>query len=235
MDTVLQAQHTMVGRYDHRVETAQRKRQHTRVCILDATTRVFARCSGDAPVIEDVVREAGISRGTFYKYFSTLDEALVAAGVQANLRFMLDIEPVHRALTEPWERASVCFRLHLLRSWQDPKWAGFVTRMEAWPHDGMLAKYMYTDLEQGRCLGQFRITDASVAADFIMGASARCIQALRHGVADPAAYMDAALGLTLQLLGCSPELHARALAFSRQYIDNLGQRERRFAAPDAKS
>lgn len=213
-------------RPDHRVETAQRKRQQMRTRILDATTRVFARDNQQAPAIEDVVREAGISRGTFYNYFDSLDEALVAAGIEMSDRMIADIIPLYDFLKEPWQRASVGFRVYLLRAWQDPKWASFITRMDTWPHRAQIAVKMSADLARGKELGQFEFDDATVATDFVMGASIGVIQAVRNGVQDPQAYIDSAVRMALQAMGCAPELRERAVAFSARHLAGCASGER---------
>jgi AcrR family transcriptional regulator len=204
--------------HDHRVEAAKRKREKMRHRILEATTKVFTQTTDDAPVIEDVVREAQISRGTFYKYFDSLDEALVAAGVLANNQMIADISSVYAFLIEPWQRSSVGFRIFMVRALQEPAWASFVTRMDAWPHESMIAIHMTSDLKRGKKLGQFQFDNEVVANDFLMGASAGCIQALRGGVADSQAYMDSAVRMLLQALGCSMELTEKAVAFSRRHV-----------------
>ena len=51
--------------------------------------RVFANADGRTPVIEDVVREAGVSRGTFYLHFLSLDEVCADLPV-----FREDVLPV---------------------------------------------------------------------------------------------------------------------------------------------
>jgi AcrR family transcriptional regulator len=204
--------------HDHRIEAAQRKREKMRNRILEATTNVFTHTTDDAPVIEDVVREAQISRGTFYKYFDSLDEALVAAGIEANNRMIADISSVYAFLSEPWQRSSVGFRIFMVRALQEPAWASFVTRMDAWPHESMISIHMTNDLKRGKELGQFQFDNEVVANDFLMGASAGCIQAVRRGVADSEAYMDAAVRMLLQALGCSKELTEKAVAFSSKHI-----------------
>ena len=211
---------------DHRIDTAQKKRDHMRIKILAATTRVFSRIDGDMPVIEDVVREANISRGTFYNYFTSLDAALIAAGIDANNRMISDIGPVYEFLMEPWQRASVGFRLFMVRAWQDPKWAAFVTRMETWPHEALLANNMHKDLSRGKELGQFHFDDVTVAIDFVMGASAGVVQKVRNGVDNPHEYMDSAVRMVLQSLGCTPELRDLAVAFSRNHISDWVSGER---------
>lgn len=102
------------GDPDHRSLSARIKRESTRLRILEATMRVFARSVDDAPVIEDVVKEANIARGTFYKYFDSLDQALVAAGTQVNDRMIADIESVYEFLKEPWQRVCVGFRVYMV-------------------------------------------------------------------------------------------------------------------------
>lgn len=214
------------GIVDHRVETAQKKREQMRARILDATTRVFARDNAAAPAIEDVVREAGISRGSFYNHFHSLDEALVAAGIEMSDRMISDIVPLYDFLREPWQRAAVGFRLYLLRAWQDPTWASFMTRMDAWPHKSRIAVTMSKDLIRGKKLGQFDFDDATVATDFLMGASIGVIQAVRCGVPDPGSYIDSAVRMALQSLGCSPELRERAVAFSRKRLADCASGKR---------
>ena len=203
---------------DHRVACAQRKRADMRMRILEATMRVYARINDDAPVIEDVVREAGIARGTFYKHFDSLDEALVAAGSEANDRMINDILQVYDCLKEPWQRSSVGFRVYLVRALQDPQWARFVTRMEAWSRESLITRYMQEDFRRGKELGQFEIDDIELASDFFKGASSGGVYAISHGVPNPQAYMDNAVRIAMRALGCAPELCERSVAFSRKHL-----------------
>lgn len=215
---VPQSDGMLAGDTDHRVESAKRKREQMRRRILDATTLVFSQRTDDAPVIEDVVREAKISRGAFYTHFKSLDEALLAASIEANQRMILDILPVYDFLKEPWQRSAVGFRVFMIRAWQDPKWARFVTRMDAWPHEAGISIHMTNDLLRGKELGQFQFDDVNVANDFLMGASAGCIQAILQGVTDPHACCDAAVRMLMRSLGCSTELQERGVTFSREHL-----------------
>jgi AcrR family transcriptional regulator len=205
-------------RRDHRVEVAERKRAKMRALLVDATMRVHADFSGRMPVIEDVVREADVSRGTFYKYFASLDEALGAVGHELSDQMTTDILPVYDVLKEPWQRFSVGFRLFLTRALLDRKWAGFVTRMDAWTHDSLVAKYMSNDLKKGREQGQFTFHDLDCTTDLLMGATAGGIQALRRGVPDPVKYIDAAVDTGLRSLGCSTDRCAEGVKFSSTYL-----------------
>jgi AcrR family transcriptional regulator len=211
---------------DHRVLTAQKKREEMRARILDATIRVFAHIQDDAPVIEDVVREAGISRGAFYKHFDSLDQALVAAGSQAHEQMMQDILPLYGFLKEPWQRVAVGFRVFMVRAWQDPKWAFFITRLDTWRCDSRLGQAISGDLRLGRDQGCFTIDDVTVATEFLMGASASTVHAFQRGVADPQGYMEAALRMLFRALDADAALAERAIAFSRKHMADLERGER---------
>lgn len=211
---------------DHRIAVARTKRESMRMRILDATMHVFARISDDAPVIEDVVREAQIARGTFYKHFDSLDEALVAAGAEANDRMIADLLPLYEFLVPPWQRAAVGFRVYMVRAVLDPKWAAFVTRMDAWSRQSLITQYMSRDLLRGCELGQFGIDDVEVAVDFLKGASAGVVHAMRCGVAESDDYMDKAVRMALRALGCAPDLCERAVAFSREHLAEWRSGER---------
>lgn len=203
---------------DHRVEVAEKKRLLMRTKLIDATMRVFANQTGTPPVIDDVIREAKVSRGTFYNYFNSLDEVQAVIGHDLSNQMTTEILPIYDVLTDPLERFSVGFRLFLTRAMIDHKWAGFVTRTDAWAQDTLVDRYMSTDLRRGNESGQFRIDDVSVAADFLKGASANGIQSLRRGVSDPVRYIDAAVRMALTSLGCSASASSRGVDFSAQYL-----------------
>jgi AcrR family transcriptional regulator len=203
---------------DHRVDVAERKRTKMRALLVDATLRVHADIQGRMPVIADVVAEAGVSRGSFYKYFTSLDEAVGAVGHDLSDQMTTEILPVYDVLDEPWQRFAVGFRLFLVRALLDRQWAGFVTRMEAWSHDSLVAKYLSKDLRDGRRCGQFSFSDLDCATDLLMGASAGGIQALRRGVSDANSYIDAAVHLGLTSLGCSDERCVEGVRFSSQHL-----------------
>jgi AcrR family transcriptional regulator len=205
-------------RRDHRVIVAENKRTKMRARLLEATTHVFAERTQRQPVIEDVVRLASVSRGTFYKYFTSLDEALVETGKHLSDQFTVEILPVYDVLTEPWQRFAVGFRLFLTRAMLDHAWAAFVTRMDVWPRDSLVARYMSADLALGKDRKQFMFDDLNAATALLMGATAGMIEALRRGVQDPTSYIDAAVRMALRSLSCSATLSDKGVRFSRDYL-----------------
>ncbi len=210
---------------DHRTKVAEKKRMLMRAKLLDAAMRVYAEHTGPAPVIDDVIREAKVSRGTFYNYFDSLDQVLAAIGQELSNQMTTDILPVYDVLKEPWQRFSVGFRLFQVRALLDRKWAGFVTRAEAWPQNMLVAKYMSGDLENGKAAGQFKFDRVETATHFLLGASAHCIQAIRQGMGEPNAFMDASVRMALASLGCSPDVCERGVTFSLTYLQSWASGE----------
>lgn len=64
---------------DHRKKVAARRRERMRRRLVEAAVLVFAAKPHDEVVIEDIVAEADVARGTFYKYFDRLEDLLMAA------------------------------------------------------------------------------------------------------------------------------------------------------------
>ena len=79
------------GRYDRRqTRTARRQEQHSR--LLAAAGLVFARRGVAASSVEAIVKEAGMSRRTFYEHFADLPDALLQLHDQAATMAYLLIE-----------------------------------------------------------------------------------------------------------------------------------------------
>ena len=52
----------------------RRRREETRERLLEAATSVFARSGFDRATVDEIVREAGFSKGAFYVHFETKDD-----------------------------------------------------------------------------------------------------------------------------------------------------------------
>src|SRR3546814_8453796 len=85
---------------DFRIRVAADRRETMRARLLYAVLDLYQPGRGGAHlVIDDVIQTAGVSRGTFYKYFESLEEAVdelgerMAAGTIADFRRLFDNEP----------------------------------------------------------------------------------------------------------------------------------------------
>src|SRR5579862_1856074 len=71
-----------------RVDIGREKRRRTRAALIEAAMKVFARLGPDAPIIDDFIAEAGVARGTFYNYFETREELLIAVATELSDRLL---------------------------------------------------------------------------------------------------------------------------------------------------
>jgi hypothetical protein len=100
----------------------------------------------------------------------------------------------------------------------DPKWAGFVTRTDAWAENTLVDQCMSHDLRLGKQLGRFKFDDSQAATDFLKGSAAYGIQALREGIGDPVFYINAYVRMALVSLGCNERDCEEGVRFSASYL-----------------
>ena len=96
---------------DHRPRVAAHRRALMRRKLVESALLVFAEQGAEASVIEDVIAAAAVSRGTFYNYFHTNAELLVAAIEELGNEVVDTIEA--RVLVEPSPSARLVIGLRL--------------------------------------------------------------------------------------------------------------------------
>ena len=215
----MQATNKVTTKRDHRSANAVKKRGETRARILSAA---LARCAGNLrnlPTVEDVVDQAKVSRGTFYKYFDSIEEVMAALGQDLTRLALLEGERFRGVFTEKWKSTSVVLRVVLTRALLDRTWAGFVLRTRGWAREGLLGDIVLQDLAEGRASGEYKILDDEVALDFLRGLLESCISSLHNGVTDPERYIDSTVHMWLQALGFEPSLCLDGVRMSRRFLN----------------
>ena len=80
-----------------------RKRENTRARLVDAAATVIAAKGFEGARIDDVVSQAGFTRGAFYSNYSSLDEvlteALIARGRRLLTRVTQAVEEIEGEMT----------------------------------------------------------------------------------------------------------------------------------------
>lgn len=190
------ATHNTRRKQDHRTRVGRERSARTETRILEAALRVFADMGPDAPKIDDFVQAAGISRGTFYNHFESVEELLAATSEWTTREVIEAIETAIEGIEGPALRFGVGLRLFLAKAQADPVWCRFVARV--WKVGGM--ELPARDLEQGVRLGIFRAPSAAVAQDLLFGGLREAL--LRMGSErTPAAYGAQMTEICLQALG----------------------------------
>ncbi|WP_216644001.1 TetR/AcrR family transcriptional regulator [Cupriavidus pauculus] len=199
---------------DHRSRVAQAKRVATRARIVSAILDLVSDPSNLTVSIEDVVKAAGIARGTFYKHFASLDEAMLAMGREVRDQFTAQILPAHDLLADPVQRFSCGMYCFLAHAHGDRRWAGFALREELVPGRSLLLDCVLADLRAGALQGRMEIDDLQAAVDLVLGTVLEGIRTLYfRRTRYPQQYIDTSMRMALRSLG----VDAKAAAFARAY------------------
>jgi AcrR family transcriptional regulator len=170
-----------------RAATAEQRRARTLERLLDAAERVIADRGVDAASIEDFVRAAGVSRGTFYNYFPTTTDLIHAI----NQRVAAHVDGALEALVQqPRDPPSLlASALHtVLAAYQANPVRGWVVLQLANSRAPRVRAFearfaqLYTE---GVRLGQFRDVDMAAAFTIAFGAMRMAQRDVVSGAALP--------------------------------------------------
>jgi AcrR family transcriptional regulator len=114
---------------ERRAEIGQEKRARTRAQLIAAAHSLFSMRSLAAVTVDDVVREAGVAKGTFYTHFD--DMHALAAAVADDLIASIDelIQPQRTATADPLLRIALGCNAFIEKAVEDRIWASLVARM----------------------------------------------------------------------------------------------------------
>lgn len=186
---------------DHRLRSARRKRERMRAHLLEAVLAVYPGTELGAPaVIDDVIRHAKVSRGTFYKYFRSLDEAVEELAAQLATELTAALAELYQDLRDHKLRAATGFQIFVSRAATDRHWASFAAHLGDLARDSGLLREIGLDLTAGARAGDFAFHDLEVTLDLVLGTM---IEAIRRSMTTPASrrYVEVMAGMVLRALG----------------------------------
>lgn len=211
---------------DHRVRVARARRERMRAHLLQS---VLSACAGrkltGATVIEDVVRHAAVSRGTFYKYFDSLDEAVTQLAFELAEQMTADTYNVYDVLDDPVQRTATGFQTFLTRAWIDPEWGGFITHLGLMDGEsGLVSSKVKGDIRLGVETGDYSVVSVDLAADLLMGAKHEAIRRIISGERDPA-YIRGVTTMVLRSFGVAGGKAEKAVdrAYRRLLVEAPGK------------
>ncbi|MFM0156922.1 MULTISPECIES: TetR/AcrR family transcriptional regulator [Paraburkholderia] len=190
------------------------RREKTRNRLIESALGVFAAKGPDAPLIDDFIAAAGVSRGTFYNYFRTTAELLAAVAGETSDEVLGVIDPLVREISDPARRVVTGSRLYMEMACRYPLWGAFITRVgtRRGSRGRLLDEYLTRDLQLAVDSGRFRVVSVVVARDIALGAIMYGIETLLSGEV-PADYAEQAMFALLQAFGIR-EQDARELAYA---------------------
>jgi len=207
---------------DFRVRAAKEKRERMRKRLLEAT---LAACSLETirnpAMLEDVLKAADVSRGTFYKYFASLDEAIGELGHQL-MREMIDtVALVLRGLTDPRERVVAGPLMYLARAAQNPQWGVFVSRIEhldAGGRERFIEQAISHDLTEADREGVIAIPSLEAAIDLLVGASRQAVLRIIAGGRRDLGHILALITMSMMALGMTRRDAERSVSRTWKHI-----------------
>jgi AcrR family transcriptional regulator len=165
---------------------------------------VFSQKGLQAAVIDDVIAQAGMARGSFYNYFRTNEELLLAVAAEISNELLLAIDPVVQQREDPAERVACGTRLVLHAAVRYPLLSAFLSRMPLPTANSSLIGigFLARDVNAGIASNRFPGISQRVALDLVIGSlfsAARSLAAERLDDGYPEAIVKAMLrGLGLQ-------------------------------------
>lgn len=169
-------------REDHRIRVGRERRERMRSHLLRSVLQLRSAEGGrGAPTIDDVIRHAEVSRGTFYKYFVSVDQAASELGLQLAAEMTVGIESVYDVLEDPVLRTATGFQMFLIRAMLEPDWGAFIAEIRLLSGDSIFTRKIREDILLGIETGDYAVPSVKVASDLLMGAKIEAIRRLLEG------------------------------------------------------
>jgi AcrR family transcriptional regulator len=208
------AQDVIHAEPNFRVRVARERREQMRARLLAATFTVYQSASHSAPaVIDDVIRSAGVSRGTFYKYFVSMEEAVAELGSQMALDLLQSIKNVYSGIDDAAERVVGGALMPLARAAMQPRWGAFTSRVDftqqRLSRHHQLLGFTMGALASARDEGVLAFGSLTAAVDVVVGVVVEGMRRSANGHAVGKAYILDLLLFILIGLGAERRVAAR--------------------------
>src|SRR3546814_220154 len=143
---------------------------------------MYSSETSSAPtMIDDIVKHAGVSRGTFYTHFDTVEQIVAEAGSMLADEMVGDARLVFEGLERAMARTATGILLFLTRALFDEHWGGFIVRAGLLREENPLSQDIRADIARGVEAGQYSVRNALAASDMIFGTVVEAILRINQG------------------------------------------------------
>ena len=207
---------------DHRVRVARERRERMRARLLEALMHVYAgHLEEGPPSVDSVIRQADVSRATFYKYFNSVEEAISALGRELVDEMIANLINLYNPRDAAFFRMTGAIQLFLLRSVIDPTWAAFVGRSDGLARDGELFRGITTHLAQSRESHLVEFKNLEAATTVAIGSLMEAIRHLAVTRNPSREYIEEVTVMILRALGLDADQAAETVRDRTIYIRGL--------------
>lgn len=157
--------------FERRAEIGMERRLRTRSAILRAAFDILGQENGRIAQIDALIAQAGIARGTFYNYFSTMEELYGALSTELTHEFNDAVIDYLGRIPTPAKRVSVAVRCYLRKASEDAQWGwGMVNLSALGPLMGAETyNYARETSQEGIDLLEFTCPSAELGRDIQLG------------------------------------------------------------------
>lgn len=196
-----------------RAQIGEERRAKTRETVLGAAFAQLGHERGRLGSVEEICALAGISRASFYNYFTDLEQLLEALTYELSHEFNLAMLATIQSITGYAERTAAAVRFHIRRAGEDPRWGWAIIHISSGgPILGAESYRRCTQtIKEGLETGELKECSLAVAVDIILGTTlAAMMRVLQHG--QPLGFPEDVARHILLSLGVQPEQAARCVA-----------------------
>jgi AcrR family transcriptional regulator len=135
---------------ERRAEIGREKRARTKAQLIAAAKALYSTRPWESVMVDEVVNEAGVAKGTFYSHFNDLNELAAAVADELVKSFDELIQPFRLSLSDPLLRIAFGCDAFFQKSLDDRLWASLAARMaRSYPTVGKVArKRLHDDLRE---------------------------------------------------------------------------------------
>jgi AcrR family transcriptional regulator len=198
---------TTIHHEEHAPDLSAR-RARTRQALLDAGSRLLAENPIDAIAIDEIVRAAGVAKGSFFNHFEDKDAFGRAVARQLRVEIEAAVAETNRGIDDPARRVARSVCLYVRHASRHPQRASVLLRASSQLSQAgaPLNQGVLNDVSKGLLDGRFSLPTAEAGVLFILGVAQI---ALARVAREPSAALAEALGqqlcsLLLRGLGLQP-------------------------------
>ncbi|MDF2114152.1 TetR/AcrR family transcriptional regulator [Roseiarcaceae bacterium H3SJ34-1] len=194
--------------------------------LLNAVMIVYARKPRNGPpLVDDVIAEADVSKASYYKYFSSVEEAIDELGVELADEMVQSLIKLYSGPEPPIFRMTVATHLFLMRSVTDSVWAAFVSHTDILASDNIVVRGIKEHAEASRDAGLMKFANLDAAATLAVGTLMEAMrQIVRVSKRPMRSYVEGVVTMILRGLGVDEDVAEQMVRDSAIFI--------RGAAPD---
>ena len=198
---------------DHRPRVAAERRERMRARLLEGALDLVAQRGPSATSIDDVISAAGVSRGTFYKYFDKPESLVRELALELTSEIVRTAEPQAMHYDDPAQRIATGMRIAIDLAVSHPLVGAFIVRL-GWPdmdRRHLMFDYARRDLEAGQRIGRFVDMPLALALNIVAGTVLGAIYSTLFDAGGPD-FAAHAIASALRALGVDADQARRIVA-----------------------